>query len=112
MELSSSAPTQNQKGTTDHEEEVVFGEESEDSIPQTHPTEEQPEMTAAEKEKYDRIRSVCFDRVSFSYVQDAFGNDLEAAIEDKDDEPVKKPKKKAGELSDNEQRLLVKRAIV
>ena len=68
MELSSSAPTQNQKGTTDHEEEVVFGEESEDSIPQTHPTEEQPEMTAAEKEKYDRIRSVCFDRASFSYV--------------------------------------------
>ena len=37
---------------------------------------------------------------------------MQAAIEDKDDEPAKKPKKKNGELSDNEQRLLVKRAIV
>ncbi|OAO14143.1 hypothetical protein AV274_4211 [Blastocystis sp. ATCC 50177/Nand II] len=99
MEPSSSEPKQDQRRTMDHEEEAVFGDESEDSAPQTHPKEDQEEMTAAEKEKYDRIRS------------DAFGNDLEAAIEDKDDEPAKKPKKKNGELSDNEQRLLVKRAI-
>lgn len=52
----------------DHEEEAVFGDESEDSTPQTHPKEDSEEMTAAEKEKYDRIRSVCSNKQAFGNV--------------------------------------------
>lgn len=49
-----------------NEDDAVFGDESEDSTPKTHTTENKPEMTPVEKEKYDRIRSVCFDRGAFS----------------------------------------------
>ena len=68
MEPSTSEPKQDQRKTMDHEEEAVFGDESEDSTPQTHPKEDSEEMTAAEKEKYDRIRSVCSNKQAFGNV--------------------------------------------
>ena len=66
MNPSSSKPMENQKTDDKNEDDAVFGDESEDSTPKTHTTENKPEMTPVEKEKYDRIRSVCFDRGAFS----------------------------------------------